>query len=289
MRRFSQNMPSRVALLRLAATPPAATGEALRARLVALRQRVAGDARAQDQACSAAMAATFARDDAELAGVLLRAKVKIEPSAFGLEGKDQAAVDAARRRAESDLPARVGEVRRLQAPLEERWSATLGLLAQGTAAGLTPEVAALAGESGRLLSVLAAITALESDVDALRSGQRVLDALLRNLADFRSNESLQSQVIDQGARLADRVRALMKPLEAQPYPFAHGKGQVSIAAHADAANIPPRNPVASVEAAGRLLAAVDDVYIRCLSRLAVAAEGVETSLGLEPLAEPAQA
>jgi Zn-dependent protease with chaperone function len=289
MRRFSQNMPSRVAPLHLVATAPPQTGEALRARLQALRQRIASDAGAQDQACGAAVAASFARDNAEIAGVLLRAKVKIDPAAFGLDGKDQAAVDAARRRGEAEWPARVAEVRRLQAPLEERWSATLGLLAQGTAAGLPAEAAALADESRRLLAVLAALAALEGDVDALRSGQRVLDALLRNLADLKGNEALQDQVLHHGATLADRVRALMKPLEAQPYPFAHGKGQVSIAAHADAANIPPRNPVASVDAAGRLLAAIDDVYVRCLSRLAVAGEAVESALGLEPLAEPAQA
>ena len=70
-----------------------------------------------------------------------------------------------------------------------------------------------------------------------------------------------------------------------PYPFAHGKGAISIAAHADAANIPPRNPVASFEAAGRLLGAIDDVYLRCLARLAAAGEAVERALGLEPLAE----
>lgn len=137
-----------------------------------------------------------------------------------------------------------------------------------------------------LLPVYREVARLLVGCDAVPREGQALETLARQIEGNQNNEKLFSTLHDRLVELRLQVNQLSTSIpESIPYPFEHGEGSISIRQH-----LVPRVPEeqelgALLDISGSVTSKLVQLYAQLLARLALAAEGVEQELGLEPLPE----
>ena len=156
-----------------------------------------------------------------------------------------------------------------------------------------PEVAAqfessteLIEDANRILPAAQHLGGMLPGVTELRNAHVALASLLEQLEDNQNDESLINTIRSQMERVLRLLRRVQEALGDEPYPFDHAGGPITIRKQV-LPRIPHQDDLGGIfEAAGEALEQITSLYVRCLGRLALIAEQVETALGLEPLPEP---
>jgi hypothetical protein len=173
-------------------------------------------------------------------------------------------------------------------PFEEalgrRLRAAIMLLAEPALAARLAAAPTMYQEAQRLLPIAAHVGQNHASILELRNCNAVLVALLGHLDGNEQCESLIREVLDYAGRVREQMAAIRSLFDRLDYPFDHASGQISVSRFL-LKMIPPAEEVGAIyHAADDLLTGLMMLNARCLGRLCVMAEAVESSLGYQPLA-----
>ncbi len=149
-----------------------------------------------------------------------------------------------------------------------------------------PTIAGADQHHAALSRVLPVVEALEQTLPAVISLRECIGEQMFGFAHIQSNrenESLIRDLIERSGVLVERIAELRHQWLDVEYPFDHAQANVSLANHLTPDLLVKEEVGQVAEAASNLLERYYVLRGRCLGCLAMAAEAVETSLGLEPL------
>jgi hypothetical protein len=227
---------------------------------------------------------------ARCAQVLMASNVKMYKKVakeYGLESGTIEAAEKASRTLEATFQRLSTALEPFEAAAARRLERALGLLESEMFAGRLPGAEALREEARALYPCAAMLgNRLIRELPELSRALRELTVLVNNLndGDKGTNQALRDACLRAGRTVHERLQGLATTLgNAVPYPFEHDREPVSLRRHALPAIPDP-------EAIGELIQAGNDACSRLavlnhrvLGRLAVAAEAVERTLGMEPI------
>jgi hypothetical protein len=164
-----------------------------------------------------------------------------------------------------------------------RLRATIMLLAEPALAARVPTAAAMQAEAQRLLPIAAHVGQNHASILELRNCNAVLAALLGHLEGNEQSEPLIREILDYSGRVREQMAAIRNLFDRIDYPFDHASGQISVSRFL-LKMIPQAEEIGEIyHAADDLLRGLMTLNARCLARLCLLAESVETALGLQPL------
>lgn len=172
-------------------------------------------------------------------------------------------------------------------PFEEalgrRMRAAMMLLGETALAARLAEAPAMYQEAQRLLPIVSHVGENHASILELRNCNAVLVALLGHLDGNEQCEPLIREIIDFGGRVREQMAAIRSLFDRIDYPLDHASGTISVSRYL-LKMIPPAEEVGAIyHAADELLGGLAMLNARCLGRLCVMAEAVETALGYQRL------
>ncbi len=145
-----------------------------------------------------------------------------------------------------------------------------------------------AGSVDRQLQALHCIRGAWPKVDALRKTITEMAEMLRNLKQEGNSQTQISAVLARTRQGRQHLVDLQRELGGTLYPYEHTERDATMARYAIRA-IPGEQEVGGVyEACVGTIQSLYELYMRLMSDLAQRAEEIEKSLGLDPLAAPAE-
>ena len=225
--------------------------------------------------------------DAESAEALAEAGLRPDAEAFHLPSPDAQGATRARERAERLREDVCPEIDAFEALQRERLLTGLSLLAhpkvkgrlgQGAAPG--EEVVVPDEEVVVLVQALAGLEANRPGIRALFEQHSRLGTLLANAEGREEDAGFVSVLCEQAERAAQLLEPLVAQLSEVPFPFEHGKKQLSAAEHLLPEGLPPDDVAAVAQGAALLLERTFALHTRIVARLVAAVEPLELLFGL---------
>ncbi len=207
---------------------------------------------------------------------------------YGLESGTIEAADKASRTLEAAFQKISTALEPIEAAAARRLALALGLLESDMFAGRLPEARALREEARALYPCAPLLgNGVIRELPELSRALREVTVLVNNLndGDKGENQALRNACLRASRSLRERLQGLATTLgNTLPYPFEHGREAVSVGRHALPAIPGPEALGDLVQAGNEACARLATLNHRILGRLAFAAEEVERSLGMEPIA-----
>ncbi len=146
---------------------------------------------------------------------------------------------------------------------------------------------AVAKEVARILKALENVIRNRATYESLHFENRVIVIQLSAASKF-SDEKISKSVLATADRIHHTFTQVHSTASGLMYPFAHGKGEVSLA-YFLLSHLPPRGDLAAIcSAAGDLEMNLELFLKRSIARLGSLAEKVEKAFGFPPLETPAE-
>jgi predicted Zn finger-like uncharacterized protein len=258
----------------------------VRARRELAEQRLANEA--TDEPCAGAQNRAM---QAELARVLLLTGNKVKAADHGLTKARIPEAEAARDAAIAERDRQIARRKPFEQAAATRLATALAMLEAEAFAVRVPDAETLRDEAQALLPCASFLARqaipLLADIQA-RFGVLHGTLVLLSKQSGQPPESLVNAVLRAAGALHEQLTLLQTRLgPSAPYPFEHARDDMTLGSYIAPPGLPtPREAYDLYQAAQAIMGRMAEVYGRALSRLAVAAEAVETSLGLEPLPIP---
>jgi predicted Zn finger-like uncharacterized protein len=228
---------------------------------------------------------------AEVARVLLLTGNKVKAAEHGLTRARLPEAEEARDRALADRRLQTEARHPFEQAAASRLTMALRLLESEAFAARVPDAEILRDEARALLPCAGFLARQAVPLLAdLQWHFGVLHATLAQVGQTNGqpSESLVNAVLRASGALHESLTLLQTRLGThEPYPFEHARDDMTLARHILPPSLPtPRDAYDLYQVAQGAMGRVSEVYGRTLSRLAVAAEAVESALGLEPIPIP---
>ena len=218
--------------------------------------------------------------DAESAEALAEAGLRPDAKAFHLPSPDAQGATRARERAERLREDLCPEIDAFEALQRERLLVGLSLLAHPKVKGRLGDGVVPEEEVVVLVQALAGLEANRPAIRALFEQHSRLGTLLANAEGREEDAGFVSILCEQAERASQLLEPLVAQLSEVPFPFEHGKKQLSAAEHLLPEGLPPDNVAAAAQAAAMLLERIFALHTRIVARLVAAVEPVEQIFGL---------
>ncbi len=218
------------------------------------------------------------------AHALFKAKLRIDPAAFGLEEASLDDVKAVKSRVLAEIGRITPALERVERDAARRLHSALCLLYSRRVAESLSGVEQMRTEVATLYRAAVAVNSQVENIRTLAHDQAALYALLSSWAGNEENLELSNSILRVGGRVHERLQEVSWGLRGDlPYPFEHADGAISLEQYV-LPSMPPREAVgdlfqAAVEAINKLL----PLQARIIGRLVLVAEQTERLIGLEPL------
>lgn len=220
---------------------------------------------------------------------LLQAKLKIDYKSFNLSG---ASIEAATEKSRT-VRKSLATLAQKQLPFEtdagERLSAALQLLFVPVKAELAEKRAALQQEMAVMIPEARFVSGLMSELRPFREVFSALLALCEQLEGNAENEQFRAAVLSKMQKVHDYLTRLRSSMGDHHYPFDHARAEMTLCEYALPEMPEPNDLRGILGATQHLFEQLITVQIRLFARLAVAAESVESALGLPILPDPKEA
>lgn len=263
-----------------------------RARVVAAREAMRAG-RATNESIEAEWDDAHRRmAKAELARVLLVTGNKAKAKDLELPAAKVEVAESVRVENEARMNALTERRRPFEQACADRLAADLALLQAPAFATRVPDAEILRDEARDLLPCASYLARVALPILPLFYRDIiVLVALLRTIgeSDGKPGETLVNACLRASRAMHERLTELKQKLgDTRPYPFEHAQENLSVGRHVLPGGLLPdaQEVYAVAEMAQGAHRRVLELYGRVLGRLAVAAEAVETALGLEPIEVP---
>jgi hypothetical protein len=225
--------------------------------------------------------------DALQAKVLLQVGLRIDAKMFQLS---EPTLEAAEIACDKASEAR-GAIGSRLAPFENAARARLGsalaLLATPGIAEKIQDADRLRESIGPVEKALAALNEARGTLRELHERLMLFQLLLENLVANKENKRLIDRMREGESSILDSLNTLRERLACVSYPFEHVQAGVSLGQYA-VESVPPQEDISKIyEAAEEAIDKLHTLYFRSLAHLVSVAERVEASLGLGPIALPA--
>jgi Zn-dependent protease with chaperone function len=218
--------------------------------------------------------------DAEPADALVEAGLRPDAEAFHLPSPDARGPARARERAQRLREEACPEIDAFEALQRERLLIGLSLLSHPKVKGRLGDRAVPDEEVAVLVQALAGIEANFFGIRALFEQHMRLGTLLTNAEGREEDAGFVSVLCEQAEGSARLLEPLLAQLSEVPFPFEHGKKQLSAAEHLLPEGLPPDDVVDVAQAAALLLERTFALHTRIVARLVAAVEPVEALFGL---------
>jgi Zn-dependent protease with chaperone function len=227
---------------------------------------------------------------ARCAGELLRSHVKMYKKVaneYGLESGTIEAAEEAKGRLEATFQKLSASLEPFEAAAARRLALALSLLESDEVAGRVPEGEARRDEARALYPCAALLgNRVIRELPALSRASREVVVLVNNLndGDKGQNQELRNACLRAGRALRERLQGVATALGTSvPYPFEHSQGALSVGRHALPV-VPDREAIGDlVQVSNEVYGKLTTLQRRVLGRLAVIAEEVERTLGMNPV------
>jgi hypothetical protein len=219
--------------------------------------------------------------DAQAAEALAEAGLRPDTKAFHLPSPDARGAARARERAERLREELCLELEAFEALQRERLLIGLSLLSHPKVRGRLGDAVVPDEEVAVLVQALAGLEANFPGIRALFEQHTRLGTLLANADGREEDAGFVNVLCEQAARSSGLLEPLLAQLSEVPFPFEHGKKQLSAAEHLLPEGLPPDDVAAVAQAAAMLLERAFALHTRIVARLVAAVEPVETLFGLE--------
>lgn len=217
---------------------------------------------------------------------LLQAKLKIDYKSFKLpESSLEAATEKCR-----TIRKALGTLAQKQLPFDsnagDRLSAALQLLFVPVKAELAEKRAALQKEMAEMIPAARFVSGLMADLRPFREVYVALLALCEQLEANSENKEFRAAVLSRMQKVHDYLSRLRSSMGDHHYPFDHARVEMTLREYA-LPDMPEEDDLGGIlTATQQLFERLITVQIRLFARLAVAAESVESALGLPLLPDP---
>ena len=167
-----------------------------------------------------------------------------------------------------------------------RLFAALELLCDPEIGGRIDEVDRKRREAVDMVPIIALVAGHLSMIVELRNRHGALAALCGHLDGNERKETLITEILATIPRVHESLLGVRGLFDRQRYPFDHAKGELPVVAYL-LETPPPSDDLGAVfQATDNLMDNLISLYVRCVDRLCLLAEEVETTLGLPPLTLP---
>jgi len=218
--------------------------------------------------------------DAEAAEALVQAGLRPDVEAFHLPSPDAGGVARARERAQRLQEEACPELEAFEALQRERLWIGLSLLSHPRVRARLGDAAVSDEEVALLVQTLSGLEAHFLAIRALFEQHLRLGTLLANAEGREEDAGFVNVLCEHAQRTAELLEPLVAQLSEVPFPFEHGKKQLSAAEHLLPEGLPPDNISDVARGAALLLERTFALHTRIVARLVAAAEPVETLFGL---------
>lgn len=228
------------------------------------------------------------RLEAEQAIATFRARSQVGSGDFSVPMATREQACRVRERAEARQGAADQKMRDYETAMGERLAAAMELLFVPKLSARIDAAEAVQKEVAAVLPALAALGRRTDAVVGLRNAQAALAVLLGKFQERPRDLPLRDSVEAQAIEVHKQLVRLCENLTGIRYPFAQQQQQQSISVRDYVAGgMPDELTLGGIYAAAEeLLKSVHELYYRMAGRVALAAERVESLLGLPPLPEP---
>lgn len=223
---------------------------------------------------------------AETAGAMLKAKLRIKAEDFSLERASIDEAKAAKDQAAADIARMAPNLERFERDAAQRLHWALGLMHSRRVAETMPNAEEMLREVLSLYPVAVAVSGLVGNLVRLGHEQAALYALLGNWSGNEENQDLHNGIIRAATQVHERLQEVSWGLRGDlRYPFDHADGEITLEKFA-VPHMPDRDAVGDIfNAAAVALDKLFPLYGRVVGRLVLAAEQVEAAIGLKPLSD----
>ncbi len=169
---------------------------------------------------------------------------------------------------------------------KQRLAAAISLLHHPEAAEHIADVDVCRVQANTYLHILARLGYLLGPMTGVTNDLKSMASKLQRLQAEGQNPTLVSHILKNGRELRQKLTAICREMKDEPYPYQHGQGQISIARYF-AEEIPASDDIGELfETSQDILQKFYTLYYRTLGKMAIVAEKVEASFGLDPFPEP---
>jgi Zn-dependent protease with chaperone function len=253
--------------------------------LDAIRQRVRELAPAATEAAQRLEAARERHTQLGLAVALVQASCPVDPAPFGVPVVDVETVQVALRQAIVDIETAERDLAPFSEVLSNRLRAALRLR---HAPGVVADVA----RCEALATTLAGLNSVRQDMDSLRSRLALVFGLSQQAVRQSSPPQIRRRAYEAGTEARQILTAIHDRLKGTLYPFPMAYSPAAKVPVTPTVGVylgsvsPPMDPAGIYSRGVEMLTQLRSLEERVIASLAVAAEQVETALGLPPLPDP---
>lgn len=221
-----------------------------------------------------------------IAVILQDCGFRFDPKAFELPSSKRAVILHHKEQAANE---RKRELQRLEEHLQDgrnRMVLALRLLHNPEMAARIDDIESLRQRTANFLAIMKSLEAIWPQVLRLREAYNMLGALLGICEEGDGGKEVIQQIERISNVCYDSLQFILNAMNAVSYPFSHAKGNISIAAFLLKESPDKTNPIEVLLASEQAVEQLVELYYRLFSQMAVAAETVESTIGLDPLPTP---